>query len=272
MVKMGATQVGSAVIAKWVLWIPFMLVWGVGEIHAQDEAAAGEDENQRLIGRAIAASRDEKWAEATEMLDALINQGNAPVQAWYWRGRARFCQGNVKEAAKDFDHYYEGAPESRSRQWERGIALYYAGRFEAGAKQFELYQTYHDSDVENATWKYLCEAQTLGPEPAQRRILKIGPDRRIPMRRIYDLYAGEASVEEVFKAVESAKLSEAEKNRALFYAHLYVGLWYESLGKHKEARPHLEKAGTVLPIDHYMGWVGRVHWQLVKGKKTKSSQ
>ena len=89
---MSATQFGSGAIAKLALWISFMLVWGAGKIHAQDETAAGEDENQRLLGQAIAASRDEKWAEATGMLDALIKEGNAPAQ--------RFAQPSLSGARR----------------------------------------------------------------------------------------------------------------------------------------------------------------------------
>jgi lipoprotein NlpI len=239
--------------------------WAQGTVSNVEEPTT-----QELLDKALQASSEENWKKAEELLDSLIQRTGAPAQAWYWRGRVKFCQGKVKESAQDFDLYYEKVPEIRSRQWERGIALYYAGRFQDGAKQFELYQTYHNSDVENATWKYLCESQVVGPKEAQAKILEIGPDRRVPMRRIYDLYAGQASVDDVFKTVEEAQLDEAAEKRALFYAHLYVGLWYESLEKDDLAKPHLKKAGTELPIDHYMGWVGRVHWQLLNSDSKES--
>lgn len=246
-----------------------MLTLGMNAVTgwAQDPLSTEDGPSiQALLSQALEASSAEDWKKAEDLLTQLIQRKEAPAQAWYWRGRAKFCLGKVKESAKDFDQYYEKVPEIRSRQWERGIALYYAGRFKDGATQFELYQTYHDSDVENATWKYLCEAQVMGPKEAQARILEIGPDRRVPMRRIYDLYAGKASVEDVFKTVEEAELDGVAEKRALFYAHLYVGLWYESLGQDDQAKSHLKRAGTDLPIDHYMGWVGRVHWKLRNAK------
>jgi lipoprotein NlpI len=246
-----------------------MLILLVAGVDLRAQAPSSPEDgptNQALLSQALEASSAENWKQAEELLTKLLQRKEAPAQAWYWRGRAKFCLGKVKESAIDFDQYYEKVPEIRSRQWERGIALYYAGRFQDGAKQFELYQTYHDSDVENATWKYLCEAQVIGPKEAQANILEIGPDRRVPMRRIYDLYAGKASVEDVFKTVEEAQLEAAAEKRALYYAHLYVGLWYESLGQEDRARPHLKRAGTDLPIDHYMGWVGRVHWKLLNDK------
>lgn len=49
---------------------------------------------------------------------------------------------------------------------------------------------------------------------------------------------------------------------SLFYAHLYVGLYYESLQQKEKALQHIQKAVEKYPSSHYMGDVVRVHLQL----------
>jgi lipoprotein NlpI len=49
----------------------------------------------------------------------------------------------------------------------------------------------------------------------------------------------------------------------LFYAHLYIGLYYEAAGDAKAAREHLERAVSYR-ANHYMGDVARVHLGLMK--------
>ena len=49
----------------------------------------------------------------------------------------------------------------------------------------------------------------------------------------------------------------------LFYAHLYLGLYYDATGDTKLAREHIFKAAA-FKADHYMGDVARVHAGLLK--------
>jgi lipoprotein NlpI len=178
--------------------------------------------------------------------------------ARYFRGRENFRLGRVKESLADFDAYVKLEPQLESRQWERGIACFYAGEFERGAKQFELYQTYHDQDVENSTWRYLCLVPTVGVAKAQGTMLPIERDSRVPMMQIYDLYRGQLAPEEVLTAAKAGNPSEAALNNRMFYAHLYLGLWYEANGKPAEAREHILEAEKH-KIGHYMWDVAHVH-------------
>jgi lipoprotein NlpI len=178
--------------------------------------------------------------------------------ARYFRGRENFRLGRVKESLADFDAYVKLEPQLESRQWERGIACFYAGEFERGAKQFELYQTYHDQDVENSTWRYLCLVPTVGVAKAQGTMLPIERDSRVPMMQIYDLYRGKMAPEDVLAAAKAGNPSEAALNNRLFYAHLYLGLWYEAGGKPAEAREHILEAEKH-KIGHYMWDVAHVH-------------
>jgi lipoprotein NlpI len=142
-------------------------------------------------------------------------------------------------------------PKAASQQWERGIAYYYAGEYQKGARQFEDYQTFHNQDVENSAWRYLCVAKTDGVEKAKANLLKIDRDSRVPMMEIYALYQGQKKPEEVLVAA-------GDENQPLFYAHLYIGLWHEVAGRADEAKKHILEAEKH-KIGHYMWDVAHIH-------------
>ena len=62
-------------------------------------------------------------------------------------------------------------------------------------------------------------ARTVGTAAASKAILKIGDDRRVPMRQIYDLYAGKLKPEDVLKAARAGKPSPPALN-TVSYTHL----------------------------------------------------
>ena len=220
-----------------------------------------------LRARGQAALR--RHAEAVKDYDRLLKLQPDEAEFYYARGRSRFCAGQVEASIADFDKYVELRPDVKSRQWERGIALYYAGRFQAGADQFALYQTFHDNDVENATWRYLCMAREVGVEKARAELLPIENDRRVPMMQIYALYRGKSRPAEVLAAAEAIPpaepAAEARLNNQLFYAHLYLGLYYEAAGEQELAREHLLKAADDHPIGHYMWDVAKLHADRLRG-------
>lgn len=84
------------------------------------------------------------------------------------------------------------------------------------------------------------------------------------MMTVYALLQGEARVEDVLAAAQAASGSAARRDAALFYAHLYVGLYSEALGKPEAAKFHITKAAREFRFKHYMGDVAGVHarrWQ-----------
>jgi lipoprotein NlpI len=175
------------------------------------------------------------------------------------RGCERFKLGQIEGSIADFDKYISLRPDAQRSHWQRGVAYYYAGRYGDGAKQFEGYQTFDDNDVENAVWRYLCQARQLGVEKARKSLLKIKNDPRVPMMTVYRLYAGEAQPAEVLAAARAGEPNERELNARLFYAHLYLGLYYEVNQEPAKAREHIEKAARDHKIGHYMWDVANVH-------------
>jgi lipoprotein NlpI len=202
---------------------------------------------------------------ATEAIDA----DDKFAAAFYLRGREHFRLGLVSESVSDFDRYIELQPAAASRQWERGIACYYAKQFEKGAKQFELYQTYHDNDVENSVWRYLCMVPTEGIEKARATILPIRDDRRVPMMQVFELYRGQTTPDEVLAACRRDVPDPETLAGRLFYAHLYLGLYYEVAGEKELAHKYIslaadEKLAENSYINGYMWDVARIHFARMK--------
>jgi lipoprotein NlpI len=83
------------------------------------------------------------------------------------------------------------------------------------------------------------------------------------MMQIYALYKGHAAVDEVLAAARSGNPTPDALSERLFYAHLYIGLYYEAAGDAKQTRKHIELANRH-KIGHYMGDVARVHLQLMR--------
>ncbi len=73
-----------------------------------------------------------------------------------------------------FDRVVALQPEVAPQLWQRGIALYYAGRFDAGRLQFESHRTVNPADVENAAWHFLCVAKAESAAAAKDRMLPVG--------------------------------------------------------------------------------------------------
>jgi lipoprotein NlpI len=233
-------------------------------------AVRGQDEPplETLNQQAAQAAQRREFPRAIELLDKVVARDATAAEPYYWRGRANFCAGKIDAAVADFDKYGELNPSAKSRQWERGIALYYAGKFAEGAKQFELYQTFHDQDVENSAWRYLCVARAEGLEKAKENMLPIESDRRVPMMAIYDLYRGTKKPEDVLVTAEAGQPLKTELNLRLFYAHLYIGLWHEAAGREAEAKKHILLAEEH-KIGHYMWDVAHVHAERLREEKPK---
>ncbi len=183
------------------------------------------------------------------------------------RGDAYLKAGKFKEAVADFDKFLELRPKYAPDHWRRGIALYYAGRFEDGTKQFDLHRSVNPEDVENSAWHYLCNARATSPKQARADLIPVTKDARVPMKEVLELFAGKIKPADVFTAVEASKLTGEKLKEARFYAHLYVGLYFESEGDAKQARANLTTAVEQYKISHYMWDVGNAHLMMLKKMK-----
>ena len=182
------------------------------------------------------------------------------------RGSAQFMRGKFAESVADFDRAIKLRPETANGHWRRGISLFYAGKFADGKRQFEGYEKVDTNDVENAVWHFLCSARLEKDldKAREKGLLKIGKDRRVPMTEVYMLYKGKMKPDDVLAVAKDAKLGEAERDQALFYAHLYLGIYADIQGQAAKAKEHLSQAAGKYKIKHYMGEVARIHLETLK--------
>ena len=172
------------------------------------------------------------------------------------RGEEHFRQAHIAEALADFDRELELRPEGAADHWQRGIACYYADEYEKGTKQFELHRKVNPQDVENPAWHFLCLARAPegSVEAAEKKLLAVTKDPRVPMAQIQEMFAGKKPPEDVLK------VGEAGGDVAAFYADLYVGLYYEAVGRDDESLRLVKRAAeNPAAVDNYMGDVARVH-------------
>ncbi|MBI1830129.1 MAG: hypothetical protein HYR84_01605 [Planctomycetes bacterium] len=209
-----------------------------------------------------------KFTDAVADWTKIIELDKDLARAYQMRGLVQFKAGRINESIADFDEFIARKPKAKISHWQRGISYYYAGQYENGRKQFEGYQDFDSNDVENAVWRFMCMAKVEGIAKARKAILKIGDDKRVPMRQVYDLYKGDLKPEDVLAAANAGEATPEQRNSRLFYAHLYVGIYYDLLGDKKKAFEHTNKAAEQHRIGHYMWDVARIHRDILAKERT----
>lgn len=233
------------------------------EIQAATKALEADPRDTRsLARRASLYAAAEKPERAIADYDRLLELDPRNAAAYDGRGSEQFKLGHIDESIADFDRALKLQPDQEPWHWKRGISYYYAGRWDEGRRQFEGYQTVDDSDVENAVWRYLCLARDKGVDAARGDMLKIKRDLRVPMMEVYGLYKGELKPADVLAAAEAGEPTPTELNARRFYAHLYLGLYYEVAGDAALAKKHIDLARQH-KIGHYMWNVADVHARLL---------
>ena len=172
------------------------------------------------------------------------------------RGMVHFKLANIEVSIQDFDTAEQLDSRLTPYLWQRGLSYYYASRFEAGAKQFEIDLTVNAQDVEETVWRYLCQARFLGVAEARKQLLVVKNDPRLVMRQVYEFFAGNCSVDDVLVA------GNKEGKRGNFYSHLYLGLYYEAEGNAELAKEYIVKAASDYQLDDYMWYLACVHCSL----------
>ena len=203
-------------------------------------------------------ARNENTLVALDLRRAAA-QAPADPRALLDRAVAEFERGRITESVASFDELAKAAPAIAPQLWQRGIALYYAGRYADCRRQFESHRTVNPDDVENAAWHFLCVARAEAPERARAALLPVGPDSRVPMRQVYEMFRGTLEPAQVLTAA-------GRDSSGQFYAQLYLGLYYEALGDARRAREHITAAAQERFAGEggYMHMVARVHLARMK--------
>jgi len=99
--------------------------------------------------------------------------------------------------------------------------------------------------------------------------LKYQKDDRQPFPSVYKLFEAKMTPDEILAEIRSADVTDTQREKRYFYAHLYIGLNDAVDGKLEKAKQHLRLAvantwgpkGGFGPS--YMWHVGRVHYDLI---------
>jgi lipoprotein NlpI len=182
-------------------------------------------------------------------------------QAIFDRAVTDFQNGRIADSVAGFDDLARLVPDEAPHLWQRGIALYYAGRYNDCRTQFESHRTVNPNDVENAAWHFMCVARAESPAKARAALLPVGPDPRPPMREIYEMLRGRLIPDQVLAAAGARPASQ-------FYAHLYAGLFFEATGNKSGALEHIAIAADdrYAAAGGYMHAVARIHRALLRRK------
>ncbi|HEY1173285.1 MAG TPA: tetratricopeptide repeat protein [Verrucomicrobiae bacterium] len=236
-----------------------------GGMELADQAVKLDPKNlDSLYVRGRLAEWTKQYDRALTDYSELIKQGKRTTELYQKRGEINLRLGNFKESVADFDEYLKRVPSQVPQHWQRGISHYYAGMYAEGAKQFEDHRTVNPNDVENSVFHYICLVKAKDKATALKEFIPTAGDGRVPMMQIHALYSGKGTVEEVLKSCQVGNPGPIELKGRFFYAHLYIGLWYESEGKAKEAREHIFKAAGEYGVEGYMGDVARAHAAVFK--------
>jgi lipoprotein NlpI len=171
--------------------------------------------------------------------------------------------GHLAESVTGFDRVAALVPQVAPQLWQRGIALYYAGRYQDCRAQFESHRTVNPNDVENPAWHYLCVAKAESPAKARAALLPVGPDQRSPMREIYEMFRGRMTPDAILKVARA-------DSPARFFAELYVGLYYDAAGDRTRAIEHLRRAADPQydAVGGYMHRVAQLHPLLLARRRS----
>jgi lipoprotein NlpI len=230
------------------------------------EAAPKQPQAWFLRAQLHASQRDH--AKAAADYAEVLKLDPKSANAWQARGEANFKLGKIAESIADFDKFLELVPAQKPHHWQRGISLYYAARFKDGKEQFEIHQTVNSNDVENAVWHFLCAARADGLASAKKGLIPIEGDGRVPMAEVHRLFAGKAKPDDVLAAAKAAS-APGRAGEPMFYANLYLGIYFEAIGDAKQARAYIFKAAERANENGYMGDVARVHAEILRKQEKK---
>lgn len=203
---------------------------------------AQDDPFDKLSTQLRGALDQDDHKQAISLLDEMIKLKPAIPNLYYYRATENYMAENFRQSVDDFNQLIKLQPARSDSLWERGISCYYAGDYADGAKQFLDYQNYHDQDVENSVWRYLCLAKSDSVAKARETLINIESDSRPGLQEVLELYRGNVTPEELLEKMEATQLTGEAAAGYRFYTLLYVGLYYVAEGKDDLAAKYLKLA------------------------------
>ncbi|MSU41512.1 MAG: hypothetical protein EXS22_04365 [Pedosphaera sp.] len=239
---------------------------------AQDAMRLGKtDEALKLATRAVNADQTnfvayafrarlndhiKRYDAAAVDYTVAIQIAPAKLELLQARAMSQFRAGRLHDAIKDWEIYLRQEQDVARDPYlfTLGIAYAITGRYDDGRKRFAWYNTVSGDDVEAAAWHFLCVAKKSGGDGAaslaraQEALLTVSKDKRLPMMQIYELYKGTLRPANVLAAARAGEPAAEELQRRLFYADLYLGIYYDAAHQPGMARQYLRRVAAMGPV------------------------
>lgn len=260
--------------------LPVLGEFDVSTSVAEETVKIGETDRQKETNEKRVAEivQAEALKGKIEKLTAVIEANPREVTLYSQRGDALFFLGDFTAAVADYSRMTELDPSLDGSHWRRGIALFYAEKYDEAAAQFERYHSFDNVDRENGIWRFLSQTKASGLKVAREGLLKYEKDDREPFPDVYRLFAGTITPDGVLQNIADAKVSDVEREKRLFYAHLYIGLYASVTDNPELASTTLDASvnNTWGPTGgygpSYMWHVGRLHAIGLKAKQASQSR
>jgi lipoprotein NlpI len=213
--------------------------------------------------RSSAAIRYAAAACLTGLMLSAPAQAQHP-QAIVDQAEADFATGRIAESVAGFDRLARLDPPSAPWMWQRGIGLYYLGRYGECADQFAAYHGVNQDDVESTVWHFACIARRESAAQARASMFSPGADRRVMRPEILEMFRGRIAPADV------VAYANVVAEGAQFYAHFYAGLFHEVTGDPSSAARHMEIAASdrYREFGGFMNAVARQHWARLQNQHT----
>jgi lipoprotein NlpI len=212
----------------------------------------------------IVALLSKRFKEQEKKASLAIKENPQLVRGWSGRGDMRLFLGNFEGARSDYEKMIQLDPSLEVSHWRLGIAYFYLKEYDKAARQFEIYHNYDAIDRENGIWRFMSQFKSKGLRTAREGLLIYKKDDRPPYPLLYEMFAGRLKPDEVFTEIEKVNYPENYRNRVLFHATLYVGIYLELVEQNKEMAGNLlrkafeNKYGRATGT--YMWQVARLHY------------
>ncbi len=196
------------------------------------------------------AKRDKVLGEELVRLNGMIAE--SPSRHHHARAEVLFRLGRFNESVGDYNVAAQfGWPHDEDSCWERGLAQYYVGDYRAGAEQFARYHRVGALDIENGLWRFLCIAEDENLAKARETMFEYSRKLRTPFPALLALYMGHGSADAVLEEANRGDDSDEDLTTNLFYAHYYLGKYYEVTDRTDLAMNQVQEALTHR-ISHFM--------------------
>ncbi|USH01960.1 lipoprotein NlpI [Grimontia kaedaensis] len=144
-----------------------------------------------------------------------------------------FTQSGMYDAAYEaFDSSLELNEQHQFAERNRGIALYYGGRYELAVRDLLKHYNDNENDAYRALWLYLAELEKDGPEKAQQG-LRVRYDRSDKLDwgwLLARMYLNDISEEAFFTEVMNTSTDNAQLAERLCEGYFYLAKRYQAQG------------------------------------------